>query len=53
MEATNVITGRWEDAESRKRLEARLERAEAEVALCQSQLMAMSREHPSLRRLKA
>lgn len=45
---------RWAHrSEVRRHLQLRLERAEAEVALCRSQLISMSRRHPSLRDFEA
>jgi len=49
MEAMNATTSHQDEFEFRRFLELRLERAEAEVDFCRSQLIAISRHHPSLR----
>jgi hypothetical protein len=49
METMNSPESHSDDLESRKLLGLRLERAEAEVEHCRTQLMAISRRHPSLR----
>jgi len=53
MKATRGSGRRKDEAELRRALEFRIERAEAEAEVCRSQLIAMSLRHPSLRWLKA
>jgi hypothetical protein len=49
METMNSPASHSDDLESRILLELRLEGAAAEVEFCRTQLMAISRRHPSLR----